>query len=209
MRWRFDGYAMKVKLIPSQLRSDLTFEVFRNIQKKHRATLAEQQALARKRRLQYALWARTQGHVKGYNAGAAQARQDIEHVLDNLQECYQDTLRLATDDTRRLAQTLATRVVERLSNDDISYIEKWITQGLSFLRSSRPITLYYHPRFERIIKELNDTCTQQISLVPDSQLNDKDFHLTDGIGGVEFNWRSIINESKDTVSINSGEICER
>jgi flagellar biosynthesis/type III secretory pathway protein FliH len=200
---------MKVKLIPSQLRSDLTFEVFRNIQKKHRVTLAQQQALARKRRLRYARWARAQGHAKGYEAGAVQARQDIEHVLHSLQECYQDTLRLATDDTQRLAQTLATRVVERLSNEDIRYIEKWITQGLSFLRSSRPITLYYHPRFDGIIQELSDICTRQISIVPDSQLEDKDFHLTDGIGGVEFNWRSIINESKDTASRNSGEMCER
>ncbi len=200
---------MKVKLLPSPLRPDLTFEVFRSIQSKHRRALAEQQALARKRRLQYALWARAQGHAKGYDAGVAQARQDIEHVLDSLQDCYQDTLRLATDDTQRLAQTLATRVVERLSNEEISYIEKWITQGLSILRSRRPITLYYNPRFEGIIRELKADCTQQISLVPDPQAGDKDFHLTDGIGGVEFNWKSLFTESREITSYNSGEIGER
>lgn len=196
---------MKAQLISAPLRSDLTLEVLQNIQQADRKRLVQQQQDSRKKMLRYARWARARGFSQGYIEGAEKYSEDVLHAIASIKSCYNEAIEIAVQDTQMVARKMVSRVIEDISVNDSQHLEKWIDHALSFLTKNRPLTLYYNPRYQDVIKNVQSKLPSPITVQAAPDLDHTDFYLEEDHGGIEFSWREVIEDPSSTVDLAKNE----
>jgi len=190
---------IRARIIPTRAPQDLTLSVVQEHLARATSEASSQKFHARRVIQRYSTWARQASYQRGYEAGLAAARHDVSELLTEIKRAYDTTLDTAHLDVLETSRSLAQHIVDSALMEHPEILMGWINQALAVLKSSRTLTLRYHPRLEETIKKLTPKLPEQIHLACDSTLTSIDLAVHGDSGGVEFS-RLVASSGGDPLS---------
>lgn len=180
---------IRARLRPTELQPETSIHAYQNLIRQGRAELANTRLRSRKRAVSHARFMKKRGYAQGYQAGVDEAKADCARAIEALRDAYSTALEAAQKDILATAQAMAERFIDRSLLENPEIMSSWIQQSIEVLKRSRPLTLHYHPRYERIMATVAPTLPTEVSARADSKLDGIDFTIAGEPGGVEFSWR--------------------
>lgn len=186
---------INARLLPTSLPPDLSIKNYRAIIEGGRNQIAQQQNRSRGKALTYARHIRAKGFNKGYQEGLEAARAECLQAMRAMRECYEQALDAARQDALAIARNLAEKIVDTTLLGHPEALLAWIQQSTAILKRGRNLNLSYHPRYEAMLHQIAPHLPSGITISSDPNLSDSDFVLQSDSGGVEFSWRTALNDS--------------
>ena len=182
------------------LNPDIPLTTFKETVRLGRQVISDERKRSRRKALRYAKAIRSRSFNKGYQAGLLAARNECAQTVGALRGCYQEALLTAKGDTLALATALAERIIDSTLIEKPETLLVWIEEGLSVLSRARDIHLAFNPRYEGVMRHLEQHLPETIRIHADPSLSDADFIIRSELGGIEFSWRNALNGSIGTHS---------
>ena len=149
-------------------------------------------ARAKKRGRTYARRAEERGFEEGLRKGNERAVEKFKEVSDKICQSYAMATEIARQDVAMVACQIVEQTISSHLDSNSSYMRRWIDEAIERLKTTRPLTLRYHPRYEATIASLLSSLMPRITPLLDPTVGDADFILEGQSGGVSFAWRELL-----------------
>lgn len=183
---------IRALLTPANTPASLIVESHRAIISQARKEAAALLARAKKRARSLARKAEERGFNEGLQKGEALTVARFKEIFEHLCQTYATAADLARQDVARVACHIVERTISSHLESDPSHIQRWINEAIESLKTTRSLTLRYHPRYETTVASLLSSLTPRITPLIDPTLGDTDFILEGPSGGVSFAWRELL-----------------
>lgn len=184
---------IRALLHPSTSPAPLTLEIRHAIVSQARREAAEILTRAKKRARTHTRRAQERGYDDGLRKGEAQGRDNFIEVIQKMREHYSAAAELARNDVTTVASHILEQTIASHLESNPSCMQLWINEAIDNLKTSRALTLRYHPRYEIILSELLPSLSSRITPLLDPSVGDADFILEGPSGGVAFAWRELLH----------------